>query len=348
MSDPNQAIAGAEPVSNISIEELIAQRMGEVPAEETETEGVEESEDVTEDDQPASPEGEESAEESEDFEDDEESESEEQAEIDLLSLTPEQIQDLAKKGKSRLLHRIGELTAQKKALEAQIESLPQARREVEQSEIPEQIRSLDSPEKLQEFYLEMQRTLETTEVILEDHEDYHLDDIINVSGKDYTKRELKKANRNAKDALTKFLPAQNAHIFRREQMKQASAQFEELARKEVPEIQDEESTVGKNFKALASDPLVSRVKREIPEIGVHIDYLLAHAARSIYGGKPRAVQAGAGNKVRVNPSASPVGSGAARSSANTKVKAAEAYTKFENTGSVDDWVRFRSAKLQKS
>ena len=121
----NQAIAGAEePVSNISIEELIAQRIGKATASQEEP--LEESEEETEEeDDLASSESEDVEESDEESEEENEEEAEGQNEIDLLDLTTEQIQELAKKGKSRLLQRIGELTAQKKALEEKLTARPQ-------------------------------------------------------------------------------------------------------------------------------------------------------------------------------------------------------------------------------
>jgi hypothetical protein len=130
------------------------------------------------------------------------------------------------------------------------------------------------------------------------------------------------------------------------QFGEMSKQYSEAARKEVPEIQDEESEIGKNYKVLVEDPLVSRVKREIPEIGMQIEYILAHAARSIFGKKAKAIQAGAGNKLKVSPPASPVGSGSVKSGSNAKAKVKDAYSRFETTGSVDDWVASRIAKLK--
>ena len=118
MQDNPEATAEAnESVSNnLSFEELLAQRVSRHTAPEEEPEEQPEEPSDTEDEDPAGQEDEETSEVEEEADEEEsDAESEEQSEIDLLSLTPEQIQSLAKKGKSRLLQRIGELTAQKKA-----------------------------------------------------------------------------------------------------------------------------------------------------------------------------------------------------------------------------------------
>jgi hypothetical protein len=343
----NQATAEADKSvsDNLSFEELIARRIGQETAPE-ETEEEPQDAEEPEETEPASQDDEEEVEEAEEESEEESEESKEQSDIDLLNLTPEQIQDLAKKGKSRLLQRIGELTAQKRSLEEKLAAQPQMTRQVEENEIPEAIRKLNTFENLKEFYDEMTKTLESTDEILDEHEDYGPDDIITVGDKEFTKRQIRKANRNAKEALTKFIPAQQQQLIKVAQFGEMSKQYTEAAKKEVPEIQDEESEIGKNYKALVEDPLVARVKSEIPEIGMQIEYILAHAARSIFGKKAKAVQAGAGNKLKVSPPASPVGSGAAKAGSNTKAKAKDAYSRFESTGSVEDWVASRIAKLK--
>ena len=119
MSNPEAIAEATESVSNLSFEELVAQRTArqEIPETETEEESQEEE---SQEELEETPEPEEESETEEETE-----EEEEESQIDLLSLTSEQIQSLAKKGKSRLLQRIGELTAQKKALEEQIKSKPE-------------------------------------------------------------------------------------------------------------------------------------------------------------------------------------------------------------------------------
>lgn len=342
MSNPEATAEAIESVSNLSFEELVAQRMSRQTSPEEESE--EESEDTTEDSEPASPEDEEELE-SEESDDESEEESEEESEIDLLSLTTEQIQSLAKKGKSRLLQRIGELTAQKKALEEKIQSQPQPQaRAVPQDENP--FREVTSIEELKGKYDELERTLESTDEILEEHEDYGSDDIIVVGDKEFTKKQIRKANRNAREALTKYIPAQQQHIAKIAQYEQMSQQYSEAAKSEVPEIQDEESEIGKNYKALVSDPLISRIKTQIPEIGFQIEYILAHASRSLYGGKKIKAQPAMGNKLKVNPSSTPYGAGAAKSSSPVKAKVADAYNRFEKSGSPEEWIAARIAKFK--
>jgi hypothetical protein len=344
MSNPEATAEAIESVSNLSFEELVAQRVARQTSPEEEPE--EESEESPEaDEEPASLEDEESPESEEETEDESEEEAEEESEIDLLSLTTEQIQSLAKKGKSRLLQRIGELTAQKKALEEKIQSQPQSQAKVvPQDENP--FREVASFEALKGKYDELERTLETTDEILEEHEDYGPDDIIVVGDKEFSKKQIRKANRNAREALTKYIPAQQQHLIKIAQYEEMSKQYSEAAKSEVPEIQDEESEIGKSYKALVSDPLIDRIKAQVPEIGFQIEYILAHASRSIYGNKKIKTQSAMGSKLKVNPSSTPYGAGAAKSSSPAKAKVGDAYNRFERSGSPEEWIAARIAKFK--
>lgn len=339
MSNPEATAEAIESVSNMSFEELVAQRTARQSNPEPESEEQPEEE-VTESEEEEIPAEQEEAETEESAEEEEE---EQESEIDLLSLTTEQIQSLAKKGKSRLLQRIGELTAQKKALEEKIQSQPQVK-EVPQDENP--FREIQSFDDLKTKYQELEKTLETTDLLLEEYEDYRSDDIILVGDREFTKQQIKKANRNSREALTKFLPAQQAHLMQVAQWEQLKSQYIAAAEEEVPDIKDETTIVGKQFKDLMSDPLIEKLRKQVPEIGHQIEYLLAHASNSINGGTRIKKQPAVGNKLKISPSPSPFGAGAAKSSTSAKAKGSDAYTRFEKSGSPEEWVAARIAKYK--
>jgi hypothetical protein len=334
MSNPEATAEAIESVSNMSFEELVAQRVARSnPEPESEEEPEEEDTEVEEEEIPDEPE--ESEEEPE--------EEEEESEVDLLSLTTEQIQSLAKKGKSRLLQRIGELTAQKKALEEKIQSQPEIK-EVPQEQNP--FREIQSFDDLKAKYKELEKTLDSTDELLEEYEDYRSEDIILVGDREFTKQQIRKANRNAREALTKYIPAQQAHLTQLANMEQLKGQYIAAAEEEVPDIKDESTTVGKQFKDLMSDPLIEKLRKQVPEIGYQIEYILAHASNSINGGTRIKKQPAVGTKLKISPSPSPFGAGAAKSSSSSKVKGADAYTRFEKSGSPEEWVAARIAKYK--
>ena len=334
MSNPEATAEAIESVSNLSFEELVAQRTArQNPETESEAQTEEEKPEVEEGEIPDEPEATETEEETE--------EEEKEGEIDLLSLTTEQIQSLAKKGKSRLLQRIGELTAQKKALEEKIQSQPQIK-EVPQEQNP--FREIQSFDDLKAKYKELEKTLDSTDELLEEYEDYRSEDIILVGDREFTKQQIRKANRNAREALTKYIPAQQAHLQQIAQMEQLKGQYIAAAEEEVPDIKDESTTVGKQFKDLVSDPLIEKLRKQVPEIGYQIEYILAHAANSIHGGTRIKKQPAVANKLKISPSSSPFGAGAAKSSVPPKAKATDAYTRFEKSGSPEEWIAARIAR----
>ena len=336
MSNPEATAEAIESVSNMSFEELVAQRTARQNPET-------ESEAQTEEEEPETEEEEIPTEEEEPEIEEEPEEEEEESEIDLLSLTPEQIQSLAKKGKSRLLQRIGELTAQKKALEEKIQSQPKVK-EVPQEQNP--FREIQSLDDLSAKYKELEKTLDSTDELLEEYEDYRSEDVILVGDREFTKQQIRKANRNAREALTKYIPAQQAYLSQIAQMEQLKGQYIAAAQEEVPDITDETTTVGKQFKDLMSDPLIEKLRKQVPEIGYQIEYILAHASNSINGGTRIKKQPAVGNKLKISPSSSPFGAGAAKSSTSAKTKVADAYTRFEKSGSPEEWVAARIAKYK--
>ena len=336
MSNPEAIAEAIESVSNMSFEELVAQRTArQNPETETEAQTEEEETESQEEEIPDEQGETETEEETE--------EEEEESEIDLLSLTTEQIQSLAKKGKSRLLQRIGELTAQKKALEEKIQSQP-AIKEVPQEQNP--FREMQSFDDLKAKYKELENTLDSTDELLEEYEDYRSEDIILVGDREFTKQQIRKANRNAREALTKYIPAQQAHLQQIAQMEQLKGQYIAAAEEEVPDIKDESTTVGKQFKDLVSDPLIEKLRKQVPEIGYQIEYILAHAANSIHGGTRIKKQPAVGNKLKISPSSSPFGAGAAKSSTSPKAKVTDAYSRFEKSGSPEEWVAARIARYK--
>lgn len=336
MSNPEATAEAIESVSNMSFEELVAQRTArQNPETESEAQTEEEEPESQEEEIPDEPEETET--------EDDTGEEEEESEVDLLSLTTEQIQSLAKKGKSRLLQRIGELTAQKKALEEKIQSQPQIK-EVPQEQNP--FREIQSFDDLKAKYTELEKTLDSTDELLEEYEDYRSEDIILVGDREFTKQQIRKANRNAREALTKYIPAQQAHLQQIAQMEQLKGQYIAAAEEEVPDIKDESTTVGKQFKDLISDPLIEKLRKQVPEIGYQIEYILAHAANSIHGGTRIKKQPAVGNKLKVSPSPSPFGAGAAKSSISPKAKVTDAYSRFEKSGSPEEWVAARIAKYK--
>jgi hypothetical protein len=344
---------GTSPSQNLSLEEFISRRTealseqpeAEMPLSEPEEEAPEPPEEVDETAEVEELEAEPG--ESEEEPDAEEEADDAESEIDLLSLTPEQIQELAKKGKSRLLHRIGELTAQKRALEAKLQETQETNPVPQVPEAENPFRALKSVDEIQAKWTELEGTVEVTDRLLEDHEDYGPDDIIEVDGKEFTKRQIRQANRNARQALIKYLPAQAQTLKQRERLTVMEQEYEKAIPLEIPEVQDEEGEVSKVFKSLKEDPLIARLRKEIPELAPQINYILAHASNSIIASKkkPKLNVKATGFTGKAKVPAVPGGAVAGRSAIAPKKKESEAYQRFQQTGSVEDWIAARAAKL---
>lgn len=345
MNQQSEATDGAAiPSSNISFDDYINRRVNNA---EPEAEATESAEDTWEEEDALEPE-EVSEEQEEIVEDESEEEGEEEQEIDLLSLNPAQIQELAKKSRSRLLHRVGELTAQKKALEEKLNSQAEAKPLPTIPQESNPFRDIDTVEGLKAKYEELEKVAEETDTILEEHEDYGAEDIIVVGDKEFTKKEIRRANRNAREAMAKYLPAQSAELAKREQRKVMEQQYTALIPQEVPELADEESELSKQYKALLSDPLVEQVNKHVPDLGPQLPYILAHAIRSIHRSqKSKAVVKAAGTASKAKVPGTPFGAGAAKSGVKTAKKSADqAYQRFQSSTSVEDWVAARVARLQ--
>jgi hypothetical protein len=346
MSNESTTVDGVtEPSENITFEELIAQRVAKhSPTEEPETEEPNEEEQEPEEQSEETGETEEG-----DPEETDDEEEESEAEIDILSLTTEQIQYLAKKGKSRLLQRFGELTAQKHALEEKLTARPDTKPLPAIPAEDNPFRSLKTVEEIQAKYAELEKVAEETDSILEDHEDYAAEDIITLGNKEFTKKEIRLANRNARNAMLKFLPAQAAEIHRVTQRAEMEINFNAAIPIEIPEMADEKSELSQKFRSMMADPLVEQVRKQVPDLAPQLGYLLAHAVRSMTGqtsAKPRATATGIPLKAKV-PSV-PFGAGAARTSGKSvRKQESDAYQQFEKTGSTEDWIAARIARNSK-
>lgn len=342
MSMQSNATAGANtPVSdNISTEELIAQRIGAYTESEDDSgnDDVEEEDDLIEDDQEIDDLEEESP---------EEEHEEESNEIDLLDLTTEQIQELAKKGKSRLLHRVGELTAKNKALEDQLKSQAEAQPQIDAGPAEQNpFSNIETVAELQVQIKEMEKVAKDTDHILDEHEDYALDDIIVIGDREFTKREIKKANRNARESLAKYIPAQQTELVKREQRVALETHLTGLIPQEIPEFANEDSPLVKQFNAMMSDPLVAQVKLRVPDIAPQLAYLLAHAAKSMQRSQKSATRAKTVEPSRSKVSGTPFGVGAAKSTPKSAKKVADQLSqKFQKSHSEEDWIAARVARL---
>jgi hypothetical protein len=273
---------------------------------------------------------------------------------DVEDLTDDEIAELAQKGKSGLLKRIAELTAKRKlaeekaaALEAAIQ---QAQRQIPETKVENNpYESIDSEEALLKEKAEVDSFVEFAEDVLFRSEDLGADDVAyEADGKQYSKAAVREMLRNARRRQTKFIPAQYKELQERSKRAAMEENFKKLAKQELPWLEGDDNDTRKRFEAMVNDPRLKRMKESVPEIAPQIEYLVAHAANSIYGrklidmdSKPKSPS--------INPPSTPSTVAAApertESRADKSIKDIE--SRFKQTGNPSDFIALRAAQISK-
>jgi hypothetical protein len=324
----------AEISDNLSVEEYISQRIASANEQDVIQEETLEEQPLEEEDLLIEGEEPEEGQQEEDID--------EELEL-LLSRTPEEIQELAKRGKSGLLKRLGELTAKNKALSEKLLSKGEESKPLSSPIPPSQnpFSSLKTSAELRAKFEEMERVESETSILLDDHEDYASSDTIEFAGREFTKREIRTANRNARLALSKYLPAQREELENISQREELTTNYRNAIAYELPDLADETTEIGKNFKGLLEDPMIDQIRERVPQIAPQLDYLLAHAANSIFANRnktaPKAANA-VGTTIKPRLAGVPFGAGAPRNvSRNVQANIEELRKQFESDGSEASW-----------
>lgn len=272
---------------------------------------------------------------------------------DVDELTDEEIAELAQKGKSGLLKRIAELTARRKmaeekaanmeaALQRQLQQIPAAK--VENNPYA----SIDTVDKLQSEQGELNSFIEWAEDVLAKSEDSSSIDVVaNSDGKEYTKADIRDTLRGARKRRDKFLPAQFFELQARQQRVLIEESFRHQARKELSWLDGEDNDTRKNFEAMIKDPRLKKLKESVPDLAPQVEYLIAHAANSIYG--RRTIVDSAQKTPTITPPENPASSNAAPGRQEMRGSKTEADLKdrLRMTGKGKDFIALRAAQLSK-
>ena len=286
--------------TNITVSELAARRLGANQATEP-TEEVEETAEVEEEAEVASDELEETEEEVEESEESSETEAESEvssedvlSQIDLDEMSEEDLSELGKKLGSKAVERFGKLTAQRKAAEEELQKLRASLEASSNDPLKgtQQIKNnpygnIDTIEGIQKKADEINNIVEWAEDVLFNADGYGPDDVVTeVEGKELTKADVRKSLLNARKSRDKFLPAQLNVLQSKEQGQQLKSAFESKATDELSWLQGEDNDTRKNYEAMVADPRFKKLTEVAdPEIGAQLNYIMAHAANSIYGKK---------------------------------------------------------------
>lgn len=272
---------------------------------------------------------------------------------DIDELTDEEIAELAQKGKSGLLKRIAELTAKRKLAEEKAAALEAAVQQAKQ-QLPEPkvennpYANVTTVDDLQGKLKEVNEVVEWAEEILFRSEDMAASDIVaTVDGKEYTKADIRESLRKARRAKDRFIPAQFQELQARAERSNLETAFKQQARKELGWLEGEDNDVRKRYEAMVADPRLKKLKDSVPEIAPQIEYLIAHAANSMYGRREIPMEKSKGPTL--NPPSNPSTTAAAPEKAEARMEKSlkDVENRFRQTGKGSDFIALRAAQISK-
>lgn len=356
--------AESEPSSagNMTIAELTTRRLeGLLPSEEPEIpeepeEEAQAEEESFEADEPEATEDSQKIDES----DEEEGESADVlSQIDLDSLSDEQILNLVQSsnGKSKLLKRIGQLTARAKAAEERIAESERSKREQDLLGLSDEIQNnpltdITTIEGLRDKAKEQKEVMKWAKKVLKMSEGRDPEDVVaTVEGKDITREEAWECLENAEATINEYIPAQYKTVQENQGAEQLKKQVDAALPQELPWIQEQDNEMNARYQAMLNDPILKKVKLP-PILEAQLPYLLAHAANSIYGKKvepkktePKKTVNLAGAKL-TPPSTPSSGVGqAARNNSGKAKSMTEKQSQFRKSGSINDYITLRTLQL---
>ena len=272
---------------------------------------------------------------------------------DIDELTDEEIAELAQKGKSGLLKRIAELTAKRKLAEEKAAALEAAVQQAKQ-QLPEPkvennpYANVTTVDDLQGKLKEVNEVVEWAEEILFRSEDMAASDIVaTVDGKEYTKADIRESLRKARRAKDRFIPAQFQELQAKMERSNLETAFKQQARKELTWLEGEDNDVRKRYEAMVADPRLKKLKDSVPEIAPQIEYLIAHAANSMYGRREIPMEKSKGPTL--NPPSNPSTTAAAPEKAEARMEKSlkDVESRFRQTGKGSDFIALRAAQISK-
>ena len=276
-------------------------------------------------------------------------------EIDLESMSEQDLRELAEKLGSRAVARYGELTAKRRQAEEQLNALKQelVKRDTQKDPLETKkiennpFGDIDTVEKLQAKAKEVDEAIEWAEDILWVNEHLGAEDIVTtINGQDYTKAQVRKVMRDSQKARKDFLPAQLAEVNARQNRVAVKQQFTEAIKTELNWMQGDDNDVRKQYEILKESPLLKQAMKSVPDLEPYMEYMVAHAANSIYGRKPIAdVKPGA----RLSPPSFQGSSSAQSEQPETRVVKAvkDIQQRFSSSGATTDFIALRALQHSK-
>lgn len=275
--------------------------------------------------------------------------------IDLESMSEDELRELAEALGSRAVARFGEITAKRRQAEEELNALKQelAKRESQKNPLDSKpiennpFSDIDSVEKLQAKTREIDEAIEWADEVLWSNEHLAADDVVaTIDGKEVTKAQVRKVMRDAQKARKDYLPAQLAELQARQQRSAVKNQLTEAARTELDWMQGEDNDTRKQFEILRESPLLKKAIKAVPDLEPYMEYMVAHATNSIYGRKPVNEPR---QSARINPPSMRVSSAAQSEQPEPRAAKAvkEVQQRFSTSGATQDFVALRTLQLSK-
>jgi len=276
-------------------------------------------------------------------------------EIDLESMSEQDLRELAEKLGSRAVARYGELTAKRRQAEEQLNALKQelVKRDTQKDPLETKkiennpFGDIDTVEKLQAKAKEVDEAIEWAEDILWVNEHLGAEDIVTtINGQDYTKAQVRKVMRDSQKARKDFLPAQLAEVNARQNRVAVKQQFTEAIKTELNWMQGDDNDVRKQYEILKESPLLKQAMKSVPDLEPYMEYMVAHAANSIYGRKPIVESK---PSARLSPPSMQASSSAQSEQPETRVVKAvkDIQQRFSSSGATTDFIALRALQHSK-
>ena len=206
--------------------------------------------------------------------------------------------------------------------------------------------NVDSIEGLQAKAEEVNNIIEWAEDALFNADGYGPEDVvIEVDGKEMTKKDVRSSLLQARKARDKFLPAQLNLLKSIEKGAQMKEAFDAQAQKELSWLKGEDNDTRRRYESMVNDPRFKKlIESSDPDMSAQLNYLVAHAANSLYGRKP--VQTSTTTKL--NPPKT--GASSASTSEKTMNKSAKALKdlsqRFRQSGNKSDFITLRTQQFK--
>jgi len=342
----------AEQSNNMSMADFVSRRLGQ-QNEETQEEApiVEATDEVTEEAEVESTEAEVNEEIVAEQTEEPQGSEDVLSQLDLDEMSEDDLRELSEKLGSRAVARFGELTAKRKAAEAKLKEMEaqlQNNNPLETQEVANNpYESVDTLEGLQEKAKEVTEVIEWAEETLFNADGYGPEDVVTeVEGKELTKADVRKSLLNARKARDKFLPAQLQKVQRVQQSHQLKEAFDAQAEQELNWLQGEDNDVRKSYEAMIGDPRFDSLREKAdPEVAAQLNYLIAHAANSIYGRKP--VKETPKNTTLTPPKTAGTAASQSEKTVGKSVKALKNLDQqFRQSGNKSDFITLRTLQLK--